>query len=206
MTQNLTTEERELIRLHNAFKKKVKALEQEHKLTEDYTPHIHTGDKLIEQIHIHAKNREIVQQEREKLKELIRDHAVCPKCSKNTNLKLIGTDKSLEGWKSNKYRCRKCNIEFVWNTPNNPWDMIPYVEKFVANLEHKMEGEIVSSQEKEQVLATIEQMKMNLGKLKPVVNASDQDLKSIASKDIEMAELVNKFRKYLMMEKIRMED
>jgi len=39
-----------------------------------------------------------------------------------------------------------------------------------------------------------------------VVNASDQDLKSIASKDIEMAELVNKFRKYLMMEKIRMED
>src|ERR1700749_4952436 len=102
MNQNLTPEERELIRLHNAFKKKVKALEQEQKLTEDYGPHLHTGDQLVAQIQIHAKNREIVQQDRERLQELIRDHAVCPKCSKNNQLKLIGTDKSPEGWKSNK--------------------------------------------------------------------------------------------------------
>ena len=205
MTQNFTSDERDLIRLHKAFKKKMKALEQEVPLTEEYIKMLNTGDTLVEQIQIHATNRDLVQREREKLQELIKDNAVCPKCSKNNQLKLVGTDKSAEGWKSNKYRCRKCNIEFVWKAPNNPWDMIPYVEKFTTDLESKIEKEEAPAEEKSQLLASVAQMKSTILKLKPVVEASDLDLKAIAQKDEEMAALVNKFKKYLMIEKIKLE-
>lgn len=206
MAQNLKPEERELIRLVNFFKKKTKALVQENKPIDVYTQLLETGDKLVEQINIHAGNRDVVEEERKKLNGLVKENAVCPKCAKNNQLKLIGTDKSPEGWKSNKYKCRKCNIEFVWNAPNNPWDMIPYVERFIAQSEEKIAKETVSPEEKEQVSAMVEQMKANLGKLKPVVEASDRDLASIENHEKEMEELISKFKKYLLIEKIKMED
>ncbi|MDF2456651.1 MAG: hypothetical protein K0R51_2644 [Cytophagaceae bacterium] len=206
MAQNLKPEERELIRLVNFFKKKTKALVQENKPIDDYTQLLETGDKLVEQINVHAANRDIVEGERKKLNGLVKENAACPKCAKNNQLKLIGTDKSPEGWKSNKYKCRKCNIEFVWNAPNNPWDMIPYVERFIAQSEEKIERENVPAEEKEQVAAMVTQMKANLDKLKPVVEASDRDLASIEIHEKEMEELIHKFKKYLMIEKIKMED
>jgi hypothetical protein len=202
MVLNYKPDERELIRLVTSFKKKLKALVQQNKTTEDYTQLLETADKLIEQITIHATSRETVHREREKLKSLIKENAVCPKCNKNANLKLIGTDKSPEGWKSNKYRCKKCNIEFVWNAPNNPWDMVPYAENFIVGLEKK----ILMGEGDEETTAVVEQLKANLAKLKPVVEAADLDLKDIETRDNEMADMIHKFKKYLMIEKIKMED
>jgi len=206
MAQNLKPNERELIRLVNFFKKKTKALAQENKPIEEYAQLLETGEKLVDQINIHASNRDLVDSERKKLNGLVKENAACPKCQKSNQLKLVGTDKSPEGWKSNKYKCRKCNIEFVWNAPNNPWDMIPYVERFIAQSEAQIAKENVASEEKEQVAAMVAQMKANLDKLKPVVEASDRDLVAIETHEKEMEELINKFKKYLMIEKIKMED
>ena len=206
MALDLKPNERELIRLVNFFKKKTKAMSQENKSIDEYAQLLDTGDKLVQQITVHATNRELVEGERKKLSTLVKDNASCPKCQKNNQLKLIGSDKSAEGWKSNKYKCRKCNIEFVWNAPNNPWDMIPYVERFIAQSEQKMAQENIPQEEKEQVALMVQQMNANLDKLKPVVAASDQDLKDLELRDQEMDELINKFKKYLMIEKIKMED
>ena len=107
MILNLKADERELIRLVNFFKKKVKALVDDNKAKEEYAQLIETCEKLIEQINLHAKMRDTILKERDKLKTLVKENAQCPKCHKNANLKLIGTDKSPEGWKSNKYRCKK---------------------------------------------------------------------------------------------------
>jgi hypothetical protein len=167
---------------------------------------LETGDKLLDQITIHAANRDIVEGERKKLNELVKENAACPKCGKGNQLKLVGSSKSPEGWKSNKYKCRKCNIEFVWNAPNNPWDMIPYVERFITQSEEKIANSAVPAEEKEQVAIMVQQMKANLDKLKPVVLASDADLAELAARDKEMDELINKFKKYLLIEKIKMED
>ncbi len=206
MTLDRTAEERELIRLVNFFKKKVKSLVEENKTQEDYTELIETCDKLVDQLTIHAKLRDTVLQEREQLKKLIKENALCPKCHKNANLKLVGTDKSPQGWKSNKYRCKRCNIEFVWNAPNNPWDMIPYAEYVLADLENKMQQEASDEEEKQLVQNSIEQLKGNLERLKPVVEASDLDLAELETRDKEMSLIVNKFKKHLMIEKIKMED
>jgi hypothetical protein len=155
---------------------------------------------------LHAKNRETVLKEREQLRGMVRDNAQCPSCKSSANLKTIGTDRNEQGWQSNKYKCRKCNITFVWNTPNNPWDMIPYVENFIANLESKMVSDEIDEESRQQTTAAIEQMKANLGKLKPVVEASDLDYSELQEREIQMAEMVNKFRKHLLIEKIRLEE
>jgi hypothetical protein len=49
-------------------------------------------------------------------------------------------------------------------------------------------------------------MKANLGKLKPVVEASDLDMKELNERDAQMADIVHKFKKQLLIEKIKMED
>jgi hypothetical protein len=205
MSTNLNGDERELLKLIQFFRKHSEKLAAENKMDEEYRQFIETCDKFSEQLDFHARNREIVLAEREQLKNLVKDNAQCPKCHKNANLKAIGTDKSTEGWVSNKYKCRGCNIEFVWNAPNNPWDMIPYVEKFIADLEIKLERETGSPEEKQPAIDALEQMKANLGKLKPVVEGSDKDLKEMEERDREMREIVIKFKKHLMIEKIKME-
>jgi hypothetical protein len=205
MNPNLKENERELIKLVNFFKKRAEKLMLENKLDTDYNQLITTCDKLVEQLHIHARNREIILAEREQLKNLVKDNAQCPKCGKNTHLKLSGTDKSEEGWKSNKYKCRKCNIEFVWARPNNPWDMIPYVENFVAGLEQKVLDENVDVDSKLLAMETVVQMKANLAKLKPVVEASDLDYSELEAREKEMAKMVHEFKNHLLIEKIRMD-
>ena len=205
LTANLRDNERELIKLVNFFKKRAEKLMLENKLDTDYNQLIATCDKLVEQIQIHARNREIILAEREQLKNLVKDNALCPKCGKNTQLKHVGTDKSEEGWKSNKYKCRKCNIEFVWNRPNNPWDMIPYVEKFISDLEAKVSDENVDVDSKLLAMETVVQMKGNLDKLRPVVEASDLDYSELEAREKEMSKMVHEFKNHLMIEKIRMD-
>jgi hypothetical protein len=205
MNHNLKENERELIKLVNFFKKEAEKRKQENKQDADYDQLVNTCDKLVEQLHIHARNREIILGEREQLQNLVKDNAACPKCGKTQFLKQTGVDTSEEGWKSNKYKCRKCNIEFVWARPNNPWDMIPYVEKFVADLEQKVSSDDSDVDTKFNAMATIAQMKVNLEKLKPVVEASDLDMKDLEAREKEMAKMVHEFKKHLMIEKIKMD-
>ncbi|MGZ3883633.1 MAG: hypothetical protein ACXVPQ_04815 [Bacteroidia bacterium] len=204
MDQHLNAEERELTKLVKFFKKRAERLTEEQKAEQDYTPLIETCDKLVEQLHAHADKRQIILAEREQLNNLVKDNAQCPKCKKADQLKNIGIDKSEQGWKSNKYKCRRCNIEFVWNAPNNPWDMIPYVEQVVSGLEAKAEES--PEETKQQMLAAIAQMKANIAKLKPVVEASDLDMAELEEREKEMSNIVRQFKKQLMIEKIRMDD
>ncbi|HXC04097.1 MAG TPA: hypothetical protein VNZ86_05045, partial [Bacteroidia bacterium] len=140
MDKLLNAEENEVVRLTQFFKKQAERLKAENRLGEEYVQLLQTCDALIEQMYLHARNREEVLSQREQLKQLVKDNALCPKCGKNTHLKLAGTDKSIQGWVSNKYRCRRCNIEFVWNAPNNPWDMMAYVEHVIQELEQRIQA------------------------------------------------------------------
>lgn len=206
MELQLKPEERELVKLVNYFKKRAEILIIENRLGDEYKQMLDTCDKLVDQLNVHAKNRSTVLAEREQLKGMVKDNAQCPKCSSNSNLKIIGTEQNDKGWKSNKYKCRKCNITFVWNTPNNPWDMIPYVEDFIMNLESKLNDERVDENTRIPNMQALDQMKTNLAKLKPVVEASDLDLAEMEEREKLMADMVHKFKKHLMIEKIRMED
>lgn len=205
MQENLKQEEREVIKLVGFFKKRAVQLMEEKKLPEEYTQLIETADKLVLQINLHAQKREIVLSEREQLQNLVRDNAQCPKCFSNEKLKIVGTDKSEQGWKSNKYKCRGCNIEFVWNTPNNPWDMIPYVEHMISKLRLQTDKDL-AEMDRTAVEAAITQMEDNLSKLRPIIEASDLDMNDLEVRDKEMSEVVHTFKKHLMIEKIKMED
>ena|SRR6218665_800995 len=202
MDPELKPEERELIKLVHYFKKRAEILIIENKLDDEYRQMLDTCDKLTEQLQAHAKNRQTVLAEREQLQSLVKDNAKCPTCASNEMLKVIGVDINEQGWKSNKYKCRRCNITFVWNTPNNPWDMIPYVEHFLQKLQANLAG----GQANEQVLPALEGMRANLAKLKPVVEASDLDFAELEEREKQMADLVHKFKKHLLIEKIRMEN
>jgi hypothetical protein len=206
MENNLKPEERELVKLVQYFKKRAQVLATDNKLEDDYKQMLETCDKLTEQLMIHAQNRETILAEREQLESMIRDNAKCPKCNSADMLKVIGFETSVEGWKSNKYKCRKCNIAFVWNAPNNPWDMIPYVEKFIKETEEKMASLNGSGESIEATRLGLEAMKSNVAKLKPVTEASDLDLKDLQEREMQMADMVHKFKKHLQIEKIKLED
>jgi hypothetical protein len=205
MSQLLKDNEKELIKLVGFFKKQAEKRKLEEQQDADYDQLIATCDKLVEQMHIHARNREIILAEREQLKNLVKDNAECPKCGKANQLKVSGMDKSEEGWKSNKYKCRRCNIEFVWSRPNNPWDMIPYVEKFVEGLETKVNDESTDVETRFNGMATIAQMRESLSKLKPVVEASDLDMQDLEAREKDMAKMVHEFKNHLMIEKIKLD-
>ena len=205
MNPNFKPEERDLYKLVNYFKKRAEILIIENRLDDEYRQMLDVCDKLTEQLEQHAANRAEVQAERELLKSMVKDNARCPKCESNANLKVIGTETDDKGWRSNKYKCRRCNITFVWNTPNNPWDMIPYVENFIANMEAKL-AEAPDETIREINSEGLLQMKANLEKLKPVVETSDLNLKELEEREVHMAEMVHKFKKHLMIEKIKMEN
>jgi len=204
MNPNLKAEERELVKLVQYFKKRAEILIIENKLDEEYRQMLDTCDKLVERLYEHAEKRQQVLNEREQLQGMIKDNARCPKCNSAQMLKVIGFDTAPQGWKSNKYKCRRCNIAFVWNTPNNPWDMIPYVEKFISDTEQKLNEQ--PAEEQSTTVMAIEQMKQNMTRLKPVVEASDLDMKELDERELQMSDLVRKLKKHLLIEKIKMED
>ena len=120
-------------------------------------------------------------------------------------LKLVGTEKNDKGWKSNRYKCRKCNIEFTWNRPNNPWDMIQYIEEVLQLLKSKQAEAEVSAVEKEQLGSGIENMENNLSKLKPVIDAHDLEYNALQTREEEMEKLIHEFKNSLLIEKIKMD-
>lgn len=205
MNKHFKPNERELIKVATFFKKQSKKLIAEGKLGEENKSVEEAVDRFIEHMDQHANSRAFIMEQREYLKKLVKDNAQCPQCRSSNMLKLAGTEKNEKGWKSNRYKCRKCNIYFTWNMPNNPWDMIEYIEEILQSLRAKKENESISESEKQEALATIGHMENNLGKLKPVIDAHNQEYQELQARDAEMDKLIHEFKNSLLIEKIKMD-
>jgi len=203
MNPNLREHERELVKLVNFFKKRAEKLLKEGKLSEEHAQMNDSCENLISKIELHANVRASVIEQRETLEHVVKDNAFCPDCNKNTLLKLVGTDTHEKGWKSNKYRCRKCNIEFVWNRPNNPWDLVPFMEDHIAELEKTKEGK--SEPEQAIVDSMIAQMYESLDMLKPALEKSDSEYNEMENRDMDMRKIITEFKKFLLIEKVKMD-
>src|SRR5688572_29757019 len=129
MNRNFKSNERELVKVASFFKRQSRKLMEEGKLGEEHAKVGEAVDRFIEQMEAHADARAQILEQRESLRKIVKDNALCPRCNTDDKLRHVGTEKNEKGWKSNRYRCRKCNIEFTWNRPNNPWDMISYIEE-----------------------------------------------------------------------------
>lgn len=201
MEAKYNAEERELVKLVAFFRKHAEELSSE----ENYPHMMETCDRLLEQLDIHVRSREAVLAARDQLNSLVQDNAYCPRCEKNANLKMVGIDISVQGWKNNKYRCRACNIEFVWNVPNNPWDMVPYVQEFILELEKRLMDAGQDEATRRMNTEALAQMKENLSKIKPIVEASQANMAELEAREQEMSDMVNKVKKHLLIEKIRLD-
>jgi hypothetical protein len=205
MNENFKPNERELVKVATFFKRQSKKLIAEGKLGEEHQKVEEAVDRFVDHMNKHADSRAFILQQRATLEKLIKDDASCPSCDKKDMLKLVGTEVSEQGWKSNRYRCRRCNIEFTWNRPNNPWDMVPYIEQMILVLEKKVMAENISDEEKQQVAIGLEGMRANLGKLKPVIEAHTQEYEELQKRDLEMEKLIHEFKNSLLIEKIKMD-
>jgi hypothetical protein len=204
MHQSLKPNERELIKLIKFFRKRAEQLIQEGQLSEEHQQLGQACDKLTDQIFNHARLREQVTDKRQKLSQLIKDNASCPKCHQNNQLKLVGTARHEKGWKSNKYKCRRCNIEFVWGKPNNPWDMVTFLEQYIVEMEANVQNESLPEEIRQQSALVIGQLQQSLGQLKPVLAGSDQEMADLETTEVEMSKMIHQFTNYLQIEKIKL--
>jgi hypothetical protein len=205
MNTKLKENERELIKIVNFFRKKAEKLLKEGKLSPEHAQVVTACESLVLKLENNASMRHEVTQRRESLKGIIKDHAECPKCHKNTHLKYVGTDKNDKGWQSNKYKCRRCNIEFVWNRPNNAWNMIPYLEEVIKEMEQRIKTDKREGQTQEQLQDMISQMQQTLAKLQPLIEESDNEYRDMETLDSEMAKMIHGFKNHLLIEKIKMD-
>lgn len=162
-------------------------------------------DRLLEQVYVHAENRAVILQQHESLKKTVKDNAKCPNCRSSANLKFKSVDTSEKGWKMNRYRCRKCNLDFTWNRPNNPWDLLHFFEDLLSQLDTNIGNVAIDAETREQTFAMKEQIIESLAMLRPVVESADKNLKDIRQKDDEMAQLLHEFKNYLLIEKIKLD-
>lgn len=205
MNRNYKANERELVKIATYFKKQSKKLIAEGQLGEENRSVEQAVDRFVEHLDNHANTRAIILEQRGYLNKLITDNAKCPQCHSSDMLKSAGTEKNEKGWKSNRYKCRKCNIYFTWNMPNNPWDMIQYIQEVLVTLRLKFQNVDASDSDKAEANAAIEKMQANLDKLKPVIDAHDNDFRDLQARDEEMDRLVHEFKNTLLIEKIKMD-
>ena len=201
MNKNLKPDERELVKVATFFKRKSAGLIAEGKLGEENKRVQEAVDKFIEHLDAHANTRAFVLEQRDYLSNLVKDNALCPQCHSREKLKLAGTEKNEKGWKCNRYKCRRCNILFTWNLPNNPWDMIAHIQEVLTGLEKKRESGDLDAGETE----ALSSMQANLARLKPVIDAHDNDYREMLARDGEMEKLVHEFKNSLLIEKIKMD-
>jgi hypothetical protein len=204
MNQNFKSNERELVKVATFFKRQSRKLIDAGKLGAEHAQVAEAVDRFVAQMEEHANIRARIQEERETLKKLVKDHAVCPRCRTSDKLKLTGTEKDNHGWTSNRYKCRKCNIQFTWNRPNNPWDMVAYIESVIAEFEVRLASEGVAQTEREQLANGVASMKANLDQLKPVIEAHDHEFGKLKERDLEMEKIIHEFKNSLLIEKIKM--
>lgn len=205
MNKHFKPNERELIKVATFFKKQSKKLIAEGKLGEENKEVADAVDRFIEHMNNHANTRAFILEQRDYLKKLVKDNAQCPQCHSSNMLKLAGTEKNEKGWKSNRYKCRKCNIYFTWNMPNNPWDMIQYIQEVLEDLRARKEDDSLPEGERGEALANITHMQANLDKLKPVIDAHDQEFNELQKKETDMDKLIHEFKNSLLIEKIKMD-
>jgi len=205
MNLNLKEHERELIKIVNHFRKRADKLMAEGRLSEEHSKVSEACENLVEKLNLHANSRTEIIQQRENLKSIVKDNATCPKCEQGKMLKLIGVQKNEHDWKCNKYKCRKCNIEFVWNRPNNAWEMIPFMEFYIKELHERLEKEVTEPELKVQTEAVLTQMQESLQKLKPVIEISDTTFREMEERDAEMTKIIKEFKNFLLIEKIKMD-
>jgi hypothetical protein len=205
MNKYYKSNERELVKIASFFKRQSKKLIETGKLGEEHKNVEQAVDQFIQQMDQHANTRAFILEQREYLNKLVKDNPVCPKCNTSDKLKLVGTAKNEKGWKSNKYKCRKCNIEFVWNRPNNPWDMIQFIEEVLVTLRSKHDVAEATDDDKRELSVMIDSMTANLNKLKPVIDAHDKEYHDLLTRDEEMARLIHEFKNSLLIEKIKMD-
>jgi hypothetical protein len=202
MNKNFKPTERELIKVATFFKKKSKQLIEEGKVGEENIKVQEAVDRFIEQMSQHADARALVLEQREYLEKLVKDNALCPQCHSRDMLKFVGCERSEKGWKSNRYKCRKCNILFTWNLPNNPWDMIAYIGNVLGQLREKNDRGDPSTEEEKAAVVT---MQANLDRLTPVIAAYDKDYADMLAREAEMEKLVHEFKNSLLIEKIKLD-
>lgn len=205
MNQNYKPNERELVKIATFFKKQSKKLIEEGKLGEEHKKVEEAVDRFVEHMEQHSNTRAFILEQREQLNKLVKDDAECPQCHKKDMIKLVGTEKNEKGWKSNRYKCRKCNIAFTWNRPNNPWDMILYIDEVLQTLRLRQADVSVDEGEKEHLAAGIESTEANLAKLKPVIDAHNEEYNALQARESEMEKLIHEFKNSLLIEKIKMD-
>lgn len=205
MNKNFKPNERELIKVVIFFKKQSKKLIAEGKLGAEHKNVEDAVDRFVDHMNNHANTRAFILEQRESLKKLVKDNPQCPQCHTNNMLKLVGSEKNEKGWKSNRYKCRKCNITFTWNMPNNPWDMILYIEEILLTMRTKLGDVTIPAEEKEHASGAINSMQDNLDKLKPVIDAHDQEFNLLQTSESEMEKLIHEFKNSLLIEKIKMD-
>jgi len=205
MNKNFKANERELVKVATFFKKESKKLISAGKLGEENKQVEEAVDKFIEHLNHHADSRAVITAQREYLRKLVKDNARCPQCHSSDMLKFAGIEANEKGWKSNRYKCRKCNIYFTWNAPNNPWDMIHYLQEVLETLRIKSALENTSAEDKSEALHNIEGLQANLDRLKPVIDAHDREYNELQERELEMDKLIHEFRNSLLIEKIKMD-
>ncbi len=205
MNKNFKSNERELVKVATFFKKQSRKLIEEGRLGEEHRKVGETVDRFIEQMERHADARAFILGQRDSLNKLVKDDASCPHCGKKDMLKLAGTEKNEKGWKSNRYKCRRCNIEFTWNRPNNPWDMLQFIDEMIGIMKGKLDDPETPDQEKQHIGQALENMTANLSRLKPVIEEHEKDFKELQTRDLEMDKLIHEFKNSLLIEKIKMD-
>jgi peptidoglycan hydrolase CwlO-like protein len=205
VNKHFKANERELVKVATFFKKQSRKLIDEGKLGEEHRKVEEAVDKFVAHMESHANARATILDQREALQKLVKDDAECPSCHKRDMLKYVSVDKNDKGWKSNRYKCRRCNIEFTWNRPNNPWDMIQYIQEVMTTLRAKASDPSATDVEKQQIETGLESMQGHLDKLKPVIDAHDAEFNALQSRDEEMEKLIHEFKNSLLIEKIKMD-
>lgn len=200
----LKANERELIKLIRFFKKRGDQLAASGELSEQHEQLTKACRNLENQLYRHAENRTAILEKRGKLEKIIEDKAQCPKCHKADMLKKNGVATNEQGWKSNTYRCRRCNTTFTWNRPNNPWHMAAFLETYIQELEQSLQTE-QRVEMQHHIEGAIPQLQDSLFRLRPVLQNSDEEVEALKQKEEEMDRLIHQFKNYLLIEKIKLD-
>lgn len=200
----LKENERELIKLIRFFSKRATRLMEAGELSSENKQLTSACENLENQLYTHANNRSAILEKRDRLEKIVEDNAKCPKCERADMLKRTGVATNLNGWRSNTYRCRRCNTEFTWNKPNNPWHLAEFLELYMHELEKGLEKEQHADVIRH-TRAAIEQMKDSLNRMRPVLATSDEEMEALQEKEQEMTKLIHQFKNYLLIEKIKLD-
>ncbi|PTX21399.1 hypothetical protein C8N40_102375 [Pontibacter mucosus] len=204
MNKALKANERELIKLTRYFSKRAEQMTIDGELSEDQQKLTEACENLERQLLQHADNRTAILEKRAQLEKIIEDNAQCPKCHKADMLKRQGVATNEHGWKCNSYRCRRCNTTFTWNRPNNPWDMLAFLELYIKELEASLDAEMDPSL-RQHTEAALPQLQDSLSRLRPVLQGSDEEVEALMEKEREMDKLIHQFKNYLLIEKIKLD-